>query len=389
MLTTEIIRGRKAAFALEEEYVELYESLPCPNVYLSPEWVYAWLISLGRSYEVCFITCWEDGALVGVWPFFETSFPVIGKALLPLGVHTADTFDPIALPQAMDSLLAAIDALTSEYAFIWLPLVTRDFAQSVLAPGLKKIKARHLLRSRTLRFLVELERYKDFDSYSGMVFGPKTRQNLRRKARRLGEEGEVQYLKLETPEEITPWIEQAMNLERQSWKGAQGVGAFKRGDFRSFYHLAIQNLAAKGRLRLSLLTIEGHLAAYEIGLLGKDYYCMHNMAFDPSFSSHSPGRILMLLSLETCFAEKRRIYDFMQNDQEFKRQMSSHESSLWDCIIIPRSIKGLFLLGVVRIIDLWTKWKKRRVSKEGALERDEFPQATDLQDTAGNTEPSR
>ena len=97
----------------------------------------------------------------------------------------------------------------------------------------------------------------------------------------------------------------------------------------------------------------------------------------------------MLLSLETCFAEKRRIYDFMQNDQEFKRQMSSHESSLWDCIIIPRSIKGLFLLGVVRIIDLWTKWKKRKVSKEGALERDEFPQATDPNELDSNTPANR
>ena len=36
-VTTSVIRSRKEAFALEEEYAELYESLAAPNVYFSPE----------------------------------------------------------------------------------------------------------------------------------------------------------------------------------------------------------------------------------------------------------------------------------------------------------------------------------------------------------------
>jgi hypothetical protein len=79
-LITETIRGRKAAFALEEEYIELFESLPNANVFFSPEWVYSWLLSLGRRYEVCFITCRDEGRLVGVWPFFEHRVPVIGHS---------------------------------------------------------------------------------------------------------------------------------------------------------------------------------------------------------------------------------------------------------------------------------------------------------------------
>jgi hypothetical protein len=48
-LVTETLRGRKAAFALEKEYIELFESLPGANVFFSPEWVYSWLLSLGRK----------------------------------------------------------------------------------------------------------------------------------------------------------------------------------------------------------------------------------------------------------------------------------------------------------------------------------------------------
>ena len=380
-VTTKILRGRKAVFDLEAEYVELYETLPCPNVYNSPEWVYSWLITLGRNYEVCFITSWENGILSGVWPFFETKFPVLGKGLMPVCVHSADCFDPVAMPEALDALAEAAIELADKYSFIWVPLLTRDFAQRALQSAITKKRARHLLRQRTRRFLVELERFKDFDTYANMVFGPKTRQNLRRKARRLGEEGEVEYHSLEKPEEIIPWIPQTMKLEQSSWKGEEGVGVFKRGDQRAFYHLVMENLAAKGRLRLSLLTIEDHLASYEIGLLGKDYYCMHSMSYDPAFAAHPPGRILMLLTIETCFKENRRIYDFMQNDQEFKRQMSTHESSFWDCIFLPQSPRGLLLLGVFKLIHFWTQWKNRKVNKEGALERDQHP-------ATGDTQPS-
>ena len=45
-----VIASRKEIFALEREYAELYDSLPDPNVYFSPEFVYSWRLSLGRSH---------------------------------------------------------------------------------------------------------------------------------------------------------------------------------------------------------------------------------------------------------------------------------------------------------------------------------------------------
>jgi CelD/BcsL family acetyltransferase involved in cellulose biosynthesis len=131
-----------------------------------------------------------------------------------------------------------------------------------------------------------------------------------------------------------------MDLEKASWKGEEGVGAFKRATHRAFYHLLMESLAARGRLRLSILTVDRELAAYEIGILGTDNYCMHGTAFDPELAPFSPGRLLMLHVIEKCIGEKRRIYDFLQNDQEFKRQMSTHESSFWDWIVLPERCAG-------------------------------------------------
>ena len=104
-LTTHIIRERKPAFELEEQYRALYDSLSCPNVYLSPEWVFTWLLSLGCSYNVCFLTCRLDDELAGVWPFFEYTQPVFGTGLMPIGAQVADSFDPVAKPECLSALV--------------------------------------------------------------------------------------------------------------------------------------------------------------------------------------------------------------------------------------------------------------------------------------------
>lgn len=363
-LTIENLRGRRAAFAIEREYIDLYESLPNANVFLSPEWVYNWLLSLGRKYEVCFITCRDEGRLVGVWPFFEHRIPLVGTILLPVGAQAADLFDPVAREDVMPMMAEALCDLAGEYAMIWLPLLSRGFADRVAHPAIKSHTALHLLRKRTLRFLVEFDRFKSFDDFMQMVFGPKTRQNLRRKSRRLAEKGAVNFQSLDDPCQVSQWIGKAMELEKASWKGEEGVGIFKRATHRAFYHLLLESLAARGRLRLSILTLNDQLAAYEIGILGRDHYCMHATAFDPELAAFSPGRLLMLHVMEKCIAESRRIYDFLQNDQEFKRQMSTHESSLWDWIVLPHSLRGGILLQCLRALHHWSEWKRRRAAAQ-------------------------
>ena len=124
--------------------------------------------------------------------------------------------------------------------------------------------------------------------------------------------------------------------------------------------------------------MDDQLAAYEIGILGNQSYYMHGTAFDPELAAFSPGRLLMLHALEKCFSEKRQVYDFLQNDQDFKRQMSTHQSSLWDWIVCPRSLRGWALLLVFGTVHRWSEWKLRRAmihkpspTKEADSARDE------------------
>lgn len=371
-ISTAIVRTRKEAFALEEEYAEMYGAISCPNLYLSPDWVYTWLLSLGRRHEVVFVTARRGGRLVGVWPFFEYRIPVFGKGLLPAGAQAADLFDPVGIPEAMEPMVEALIEVMPEFRFAWLPLVTQQFVESVLQPCMKRLKPPHLLRKRTPRFLVELKCFSDFSRYLETVFGPKTRQTLRRKARRLADEGEVAMRFLETPEEIHAWFPKMVEVEMASWKAQQGDGIFQRVELRSFYQLLFESLAERGMVRVGILTVGGRLAAFEVGFLGMDSYCMHSTVFDEAFAPHSPGRLLMLESMRVCFEEGRIHYDFLQNDAEFKRQLATRESRLWDWVLLPRSLHGRCFRLILWAVQAWTDHKNRGLHRTGALERERY-----------------
>jgi len=351
----------------------LYATLSCPNVYFSPEWVYNWLLSLGRRHEVFFVTARVNGRLAGVWPFFEYRLPVFGKGLLPVGAQAADLFDPVGTPETMEPMVRAVMEAMPEFRFTWLPLVSRAFAESVLRPEMDRLRPPYLLRKRTPRFIVDFAPFQDFSSYLKTVFGPKTRQSLRRKARRLEETGEVRMRILDSPGEILEWFPRMAAVESASWKTKSNNGLFQRTELRTFYRLLFESLADRSQMRVGLLTVDDRLVAYEIGFLGLDTYCMHSTVFDEEFGPHSPGRQLMLFSMRTCMEEGRRYYDFLQNDAEFKRQLATQESRMWDWILLPRSVSGRISRVVLRGVQAWTDFKNRGLHRDGFLERDRYP----------------
>ena len=161
-----------------------------------------------------------------------------------------------------------------------------------------------------------------------------------------------------------------VELEKGSWKWQERAGIFQLAEMRGFYQILLENLAKSRRVRVCILTVDGRLVAHEIGFLGMDSYCMHSTVFDPEFAANSPGRLLMLFSIQKCIEENRRIYDFLQNDAEFKRQMSTSESRLWDWIILPNSLRGRLWKQLIRAVQLWRDWRYNPTRREGSLERE-------------------
>ncbi len=356
---TEVVRERRSVLALEAAYRELFNTLQDPNPFLSPEWVYVWLNTLGSRFTPCFLVCFEGEALRGVWPFFEQPVPALRPLLLPVGAQVADLFDPVADPIAAALLWKELVALSGGYLAVWLPLLSDAFVAGGFGAFLEKTNIPCLVRRRAARLQIDLQRYPSFEAYGEATFQSRTRQGLRRKQRRLEEQGTVEFAVCETPEELERELPAVVRLERASWKHAGRAGIFKDAAHNAFYFLLLQELARKGRVRLSLLRVGGSVAAFELGVLGGGVYCMHTMAFDSRFAPFSPGRLLALFVVEKCFESGVARYDFLQNEQVFKRQMANREESFRDCILLRKGIVGRLVLLLIRLLDFWKSGRRK------------------------------
>lgn len=356
---TEVLRDRRAVLELEAAYRELFDSLPDPNPFLSPEWVYVWINTLGSRFVPCFLVCFERDVLRGVWPFFEQPVPALRPLLLPVAAQVADLFEPVADSAAAALLGKALVAVSGNYLAVWLPLLGDAFVAGGFRDFLRKTNAPSLVRRRAARLQIDLHAHPDFEGYAEATFQSRTRQGLRRKRRRLEEHGVVEFSVCETPEALEREMSAVVRLERASWKHAGRAGIFKDAAHNAFYFILLQELARKRRVRLSLLRVGGSVAAFELGVLGIRSYGMHTMAFDPQFASFSPGRLLALSVVEKCFAEGRSRYDFMQNEQVFKRQMANREENFWDCILLQRGVVGWLIFLVIRVLDFWKSGRRK------------------------------
>lgn len=374
----EIARGRRAVFALEPDCAALAGRTADGNIFLGPEWVFTWLSTLGRRYEPVVLVARRGGRLEGWWPFFECRLPVIGTALLPACAHAADVFDPLATPDAERALVEALERLADSYAFAWLPLLSSGFTVSNIEPLARENPSRHLVRPRTPQLEIDLSQFEDFDEWEQTTFGPKSRQSLRRKQRRLEDNHGIAFLDIADPAEAVRWMDRIAELEKSSWKGEEGVGVFKRADHRAFYRILFESLAAKGHLRLSLLLVDDQPAAYEIAFWNGRRHAMHTMAFDPAYAAYSPGRLLLLHSVRRCFAEQTAVFDFLQNDQAYKRQMANRESQLHDWIVFPGNLRGRLIRVAVRAVHTWTEWqaRRRKASEAGSKTQETRPTTT-------------
>lgn len=361
-----VIRDRRGVSDLEPAYRVLFGELPKPNPFLSPEWVYAWVNTLGRRFELCFLVCFKGAELRGVWPFFEQPVPALRPFLLPVAAQTADLFDPIAREDACIPLFELLADLSAQYSAVWLPLLSDSFVSGEFGAFLSASKALSLLRHRTVRLQVDLSRHGGFKEYIESTFQPRTRQGIRRKQRRMEEAGGVDFTVCRTPEELEQFIPEVVRLERSSWKQAQSAGIFKDPGHNAFYFILLQEVAKRGGVKLSLLRVRGTLAAFELGFLGTGSYHMHAMAYLPQFGEFSPGRLLALSVLEGCFSENLSTYDFLQNEQAFKRSMANHQEPLWDCVLVPRGILGRVMLLVVRLLHRWKSKSSAHAGKRSS-----------------------
>jgi CelD/BcsL family acetyltransferase involved in cellulose biosynthesis len=120
------------------------------------------------------------------------------------------------------------------------------------------------------------------------------RQDYRRARRSLERAGTVTFdLRVPVESSVAADLEEAMRIEASGWKARRGSTLLRTGRLRAFFHEYARRLAAKGRLRIAYLRVDGVGIAMQLIVVQARKFWIYKVGYDEKWAEHSPGVQLM------------------------------------------------------------------------------------------------
>lgn len=269
--------------ALAGAWQELADHAVEPNPFHEPWMLLPALEAWPARLEHVFI---EDGtSLVGYFPleraFFYRRVPLPHLRLWRYPHCFLGT--PLVRRGYAAECLRALRAWLRNDILHWRDAAADGPFAAALEESIGRFHLRPYERSRAL-----LRRHADAEGYIARALPKASRKELRRLQARLSERGALQFTSSEETEAF-------LALEAAGWKGERGsaLGSTAAGA-RFFRSMALQ-AAARGRLMMLALRLDGRPVAMKCNLLAGEGAFAFKIAYHEGYARFSPG---MLLELE-------------------------------------------------------------------------------------------
>ena len=344
-LTVELVEGREGFNALEKDWNAALSRGPRDEPMLRHEWVRAWIENFAPGTSLRTIVVRAGRELQAALPLVEIEERNADTCFLPLTTWTTPHNDH---SQRGGFLLGArgVEALPLVWEKLagmpgWDRLRLRD-----LPHGAPEWKLRDLAESAgfpcglwtSLRspylVLPPIEppvaavdakkpnrkpapgRYETVESRVDAKF----RQNLRRRRRRLSEQGEVKYALLDGKDarELDCALADFFVIEASGWKGRGGTAIAQRPELVGFYTQVARDAARRGALALGFLELSGRRIAAHFSIVhGRGHYLL-KLGYDESFHEFSPGQQLTSEMIRDTCQRGLVEFDFLGPCMEWK-----------------------------------------------------------------------
>jgi CelD/BcsL family acetyltransferase involved in cellulose biosynthesis len=186
-----------------------------------------------------------------------------------------------------------------------------DAVRRQAGAGRELIVERVMLRSP---YIVLDGNMSDYRAQLGKSF----RADLRRRNRRLGEQGEVELDIRDGTHELDRLLAEGWRLETSEWKDRIGTAVAAHPATRQFYTEIADRAARRGRLRLYFLRLDGAPISFMFGLEESGVLYLLKGGFDRAHAHISPGQLLLERVIEHAYAANLRRIELLGDDEPHK-----------------------------------------------------------------------
>lgn len=174
------------------------------------------------------------------------------------------------------------------------------------------------------------------------------RSALRRSRRKAEERGEIST-QLLTPaiHEVDALLDVAYAIEGRSWKGTAGTALELEAALGEFYRRYAHELAARGQLRVDLLSIGGTAVAMQLGAEWRERHWLFKIGYDADYSQASPGQLLLAESVADAASRGLSTYELLGTSAAWTEAWTKHVTECVQVVAFPASRRGVSALGAV------------------------------------------
>jgi CelD/BcsL family acetyltransferase involved in cellulose biosynthesis len=299
---------------LEREWDALVDRTPEPSPWMRPGWIGPWWQSFGRG-RLDVVTVRRDARLVALAPLVERR----GVLSSVTNYHSPE-FEFVAEDAPAAAELARI-LVTRSPRRLQLGFVAPDAAWlDVLRSAARG--AGYRLAQRVLERSPYIDTSGDWGAYTGRR-DAKLLREVRRRRRRLGDEGEVAIAVADGGERLDALLDEGFAVEAAGWKGTGGTAIASDPATTRFYRDVAAWAAARGSLRLAFLRLDGRALAFDFAIEENGRHFLLKTGYDPGYRRFAPAVLLRHAMIERAFAAGLATYEFLGRDEPWKLEWTS------------------------------------------------------------------
>ncbi len=356
----QILEGAEAVSKYGEKWDELFGRVVEAPVFLSRPWISTYIEEGWIKGTPLIILAWCRSELVGLFAL-EVRKCLSVKVAMPISTRKGYYLGLLLDPNYRSVVEYMADTIKSSKVFDVFcsedlsseDRATNDLLDELVKKGYSRWQA---FRNPCFHFQLGCS----FDEYFKKKASSKSRQNLRRRERRLFESGDVKvghYVNGEITPEILVRI---AAIEEQSWLKRRGAAVLSK----PFYQKLLLKMAQAGIGHVWLMTIDGDDAAFEYVFICHKRLQFGFRAFKLKHSSSvSIGQILMMHAIRDACSNGILSMDIGHGEADYKRFWAD------DSYKVNRVVAGRGFRGYLIAASYYVVWRLAEAERLRSLYR--------------------
>jgi CelD/BcsL family acetyltransferase involved in cellulose biosynthesis len=294
--------------------------------FILPAWMQVWWESFGTGNEMFIRTVMEDNIIIGIAPLMKKDAVVsfIGST------DVCDYQDFIVVPgKEKDFFTALLEDLKNKHLYVLdLKHVRPD---SLVMNNLAALSEEKQYKVEKIREDVSFEMNLPaaFDAYLESL-NTKQRHEVKRKLRRLMEEGNIKFSFVDKEPDLTIALDTFFKMFVES---REDKATFLTDKMRQYFRDVVKAMAENGLLRLGVLELDNKPIAEILCFEYQNCLYLYNSGYAPQYVGLSAGVLSKVLAIKDCIEKGITRFDFLKGAEPYKAHIGGQEVPLYHCRI--------------------------------------------------------